>query len=82
MWADLAATCNLDVYFCDPHAPWQRGLNEHTNRLLRWWLPKGADLSVHNPSDLAAILNVLNHEPRRSLNWGTPAERYAALSVH
>jgi len=64
MWADLAATCNLDVYFCDPHAPWQRGLNEHTNRLLRWWLPKGADLSVQSPTDLAAILNVLNHQPR------------------
>ncbi len=72
-WADLTATFDLDVWFCDPHAPWQRGLSEHTNRLIRWWLPRGLDLAS---SDALARIHqaqhVLNQQPRRSLDWPHP----------
>ena len=80
-WADLATTFDLDVWFCDPHAPWQRGLNEHTNRLIRWWLPRGIDLASSNALDrIHQAQHVLNHQPRRSLDWATPHQRYHALA--
>lgn len=80
-WPTLTNTLELPVYFADPHAPWQRGLNEHTNRQLRWWLPRGTDLSIVGPPRITEILDVLNHQPRRSLDWDTPAHRYHALTV-
>ncbi len=76
--AGITRALGMPVFFCDPHAPWQRPTNENTNGLLRQYFPKGTDLRVHVPERLAAVAAELNDRPRKTLGWDTPAARLAA----
>jgi len=74
--AVITSTLALPVFFCDPHHPWQRGTNENTNRLLRQYRHKNADLAAFTQDDLNAVAAKLNHRPRRVLGWATPAQAF------
>lgn len=78
-YAKIQTALETTLYFCDPHSPWQRGTNENTNRLLRFWFEKGSDLSVHDPEDLRRVAAKLNRRPRPTLNLQTPANRLNQL---
>jgi IS30 family transposase len=78
-WEHIKLQLGTPVFFCNPHSPWQRGTNENTNRLLRFWFEKGTDLSGYAKVDLKRIQDKLNSRPRPTLNLDTPAQRLAAL---
>lgn len=78
-YQDIQLQLDLPVYFCHPHAPWERPTNENTNRLLRFWFEKGSDLSVHSAADLRRVQNLINSRPRPTLDLDTPAQRLAGL---
>ncbi|MEO3931171.1 IS30 family transposase [Micromonosporaceae bacterium B7E4] len=75
----ISIATGIDIYFCDPHSPWQRGSNENTNGLLRQYFPKGTDLSTHSREHLAAVATQLNDRPRKTLGIRTPTEALTQL---
>jgi transposase, IS30 family len=75
----ISVDAGIEIYFCDPHSPWQRGSNENTNGLLRQYFPKGTDLSVHSAEHLAYVADELNGRPRKRFGWANPTDRLNQL---
>jgi transposase, IS30 family len=78
-WKQVSIAADIEIFFCDPHAPWQRATNENTNGLLRQYFPKGTDLSIHSAQDLDRIAAELNDRPRKRLRFRKPIEEIADL---
>jgi len=78
-WKTVKIDAGIDIYFCDPHSPWQRGINENTNGLLRQYFPKGSDLSIHSATDLDWVAQELNDRPRKRLEFRKPIELIEGL---
>ena len=78
-WKHVSVAADIDIYFCDPHAPWQRAACENTNGLLRQYFPKGTDLSVHSAIDLDWVATELNDRPRKRLGFAKPIEEIGPL---
>ena len=78
-WKQVSVAADIDIYFCDPHSPWQRGTSENTNGLLRQYFPKGTDLSVHSALDLDWVAIELNDRPRKRLGFAKPIEEIGPL---
>ena len=78
----LAKRLHMDIFFCDPHSPWQRGTNENANGLIREYLPKGADLSLATHQQLTSIEYALNNRPRKILGFRTPFEVFSELKLN
>jgi IS30 family transposase len=77
--ARISVDAGIEVYFCDPHSPWQRGSNENTNGLLRQYFPKGTDLSIHSAEHLSYVADELNGRPRKRFGWDNPTNRLNTL---
>jgi IS30 family transposase len=78
-WKQVSVAADIEIFFCDPHAPWQRGTNENTNGLLRQYFPKGTDLSIHSAADLDWVATELNDRPRKRLDYAKPIEEIGPL---
>jgi IS30 family transposase len=78
-WEHVRVAADIEIFFCDPHSPWQRATNENTNRLLRQYFPKGTDLSVHSAKHLDWVADELNDRPRKRLGFYKPIERIGDL---
>ncbi len=78
-WKQVSVAADIDIFFCDPHAPWQRGSNENINGLLRQYFPKGSDLGPHTAADLDWVAQELNDRPRKRLGYHKPIEEIGEL---
>jgi len=78
-WKQVVVAADIDIYFCDPHSPWQRGTNENTNGLLRQYFPKGTQLSAHTAEELDRVADELNDRPRKRLAFRKPIEQIGEL---
>ena len=78
-WKSVKMDTGMEIYFCDPHSPWQRGINENTNGLLRQYFPKGTDLGIHSAEDLDWVAAELNDRPRKRLEFRKPIELIGSL---
>ena len=81
-WKQVAIAADIEIFFCDPHKPWQRGSNENTNGLLRQYFPKGSDLSVHSEAELDQVAAELNDRPRKRLGYRKPIEEIASAATN
>lgn len=81
-WETIAATYNIDVWFCDPHSPWQRGQIENQNRAWRWWYPRGTRLDNLDQTHVDHVAAIINGQRRRKLAYQRPTDLYAAATVH